>query len=198
MGPPPAARRLGAALATITAVLSVALGPPAVDPRTHEPPARDRAAPGHAVPAAVPTVPLDVFAATAHEVRRVRADGREPVCEVPVARWEPHRPDAGRFPAPLIGRPVGDGTDARWLRPAGWGRLAPVLADRLQLCRDKGFDWISVDGFPPYHPAHRRYAEQLADLVQERGLTVVAPWPGGRTATGLPSAWTRLAPRAGV
>ncbi len=86
---------------------------------------------------------LDPFLVTAAEVVNIRRRGRNPACGLVVTRWEPDRPDAGRFPRQALGRPVGS---ARWLDLSRWPLIAPIFDDRLMLCRAKGFDRVALTG----------------------------------------------------
>jgi hypothetical protein len=81
----------------------------------------------------------DAFTATAHEVTELRRAGMVPVCQVRVAVWEPGRPDAARFPARVRAGATGAGDGEQWLDVRAWDTLAPVISDRLRLCREKGF-----------------------------------------------------------
>lgn len=146
-----ALRRLGTAVAVGVALLAL-----------DKPPARN-------------AVELDVFAATAHEVDLLRSNGAVPVCRVPAAVWEPHRPDAARFPQRVLGTHAGPGGQ-RWLDLGAWQLLSPVLSARLRLCQEKGFEAVTLGGTSgPGDPAGAgwdRFAARLAEIADELGLAV--------------------------
>lgn len=129
-------------------------------------------------PATDRTVPLDAFTATAHTVTQLRESGASPVCRLRVAVWEPHRPDADRFPPRVLGEAIGLFGD-RWLDIRAWDALAPVLSDRLRLCREKGFtaarlgdDWADPAGFALTAADWERFGGRVAVLAAEHGLAL--------------------------
>jgi hypothetical protein len=129
------------------------------------------------------TVALDVFQTTAHEVSELRRDGARPVCRLRTAVWEPHRPDAGRFPDSVLGKRHGLFGD-RWLDITRWDSLAPVLSDRLRLCRDKGFDWVRFDedwgdpgGVDLTAADWDRFGARVGALAAGHGLTIDSARP---------------------
>jgi hypothetical protein len=128
-------------------------------------------------PPAGPAVVLDAFTATAYEVDRRRGDGQRPVCRLRVAVWEPHRPDAARFPAEVLGETTGLFGD-RWLDIRQWHTGAPMLSDRLRLCQEKGFavvrwddDWGHPGGLGLTDDDWDEFRIQVAALAAANGLT---------------------------
>jgi hypothetical protein len=92
---------------------------------------------------------LDAFTTAEGTVRRLHAAGRRVVCYLNAGAYEDFRPDAGRYPPALLGTATG-GPGERWLDIRRWDELGLVLADRVRLCHDKGFDAVNpsnVDGF---------------------------------------------------
>lgn len=125
-------------------------------------------------------VQLDAFTATAHEVAQLRRAGAVPVCRLRAAVWEAERPDAGRFPARLVGEQVGP-RGQRWLDVRAWPDLAPVLASRLRLCREKGFevvvladagDWTGPAGLGLTTADWHRFEDRVAELAAGHGLAL--------------------------
>jgi hypothetical protein len=138
------------------------------------------ARPAQVAPEAGRTVTLDAFTATAGQVARLRADGARPVCRLRVAVWEPHRPDAARFPSAALADHVGLFGD-RWLDIRRWDTIAPVLADRMRLCRQKGFelvrlgdDWAHPGGVGLTGADWQRFGARVNALADEHGLALVA------------------------
>lgn len=131
-------------------------------------------------PEAGRTVTLDAFTATAGQVAQLRTDGAQPVCRLRVAVWEPHRSDADRFPSTALADHVGLFGD-RWLDIRRWDALAPVLSDRLRLCREKGFEVVRLDG-DWAHPGGagltdadwRRFGARVSALADAHGLALAA------------------------
>lgn len=153
-------RRTATALAVAVAVATVQPG---------------RTAPGE-------EVVLDVFTTTAHEAGQHRQRGATVVCLVPVAVWQPDRPDAARFPPGMLGEPAGGGSRRVDIR--AWPALAPILSDRLRLCHEKGLHRTALGGTADWgHPAGfgltagdwDRFAARVAAMARAHGLVTVPP-----------------------
>jgi hypothetical protein len=92
---------------------------------------------------------LELFGTSPERVGQLRARGVAPVCRVAAGLWENWRPDAGQFPKPALGRSPTGWQGQRWLdvrNPA----LRPILAKRLDLCRQRGFDGVLLAGLDGY------------------------------------------------
>ncbi|MGI5213640.1 endo alpha-1,4 polygalactosaminidase [Plantactinospora sp. CA-290183] len=122
---------------------------------------------------------LDGFRTPVEDIYRLRALDRWLVCYVEAGIHHDFRPDAGRFPAAVLGRPTGT-NDGRWLDIRQWSALEPILADRFRLCRGKGFTAVLPAGMDGY--AHRsgfpltfddqlRFNRRLAALARNTGLS---------------------------
>ncbi|HYN96585.1 MAG TPA: endo alpha-1,4 polygalactosaminidase [Pilimelia sp.] len=123
---------------------------------------------------------LDAFDTPAAAVARLHAAGRRAICYLSAGAYEDFRPDAARFPAAVLGRPNGWAGE-RWLDVRQWQVLAPVLRDRLRLCRQKGFDAVEADnvdgyanvtGFPLTAGDQLRFNRRVAALAHSLGLAV--------------------------
>ena len=91
----------------------------------------------------------DGVSTTAATVARLHRLGQHVVCYVDVGTWENWRPDARRFPAPVLGRPNG-WPGERWLDIRRLSVLEPIMRARLRMCAAKGFDAVegdNIDGF---------------------------------------------------
>jgi hypothetical protein len=123
---------------------------------------------------------LDAFTTPAAAVDRLHTAGKRAVCYVNAGAYEDFRPDAGRFPAAVLGSPNG-WPGERWLDVRRWDSLEPVLTDRFTLCRDKGFDAVEADnvdgyanrsGFPLTGQDQLTFNRALARLAHGLGLAV--------------------------
>ncbi len=132
---------------------------------------------------------LDLFETTRAEVAALHADGRFVVCYLSAGSWEPYRPDAGRFPAVVLGRPIDGFEDERWLDIRRLDVLLPLLERRLDRCAAKGFDgveldnvdgWTNATGFPLTRRDQFVFLRRLANEAKARGLS-----PGLKNALGL-------------
>lgn len=128
----------------------------------------------------VPVYDIDGFDHSADTVARLHADGRRVICYLSLGAAEDFRPDAGKFPASVLGR--GNGWPGeRWLDIRRLDVLEPLVDARLRMCRDKGFDAVEPDnmdgyrndtGFPLTAEDQLRYNRMVARLAHEHGLAV--------------------------
>jgi hypothetical protein len=128
----------------------------------------------------VPVYDIDGFDHPAATVAALHAKGRKVVCYLSTGAYEDWRPDAAQFPASVLGK--GNGWDGeRWLDIRRTDVLRPLMAARLDLCRDKGFDAVEPDnmdgyanttGFPLTAADQLRYNRLIARLAHDRGLAV--------------------------
>lgn len=123
---------------------------------------------------------LDAFTTTATEVAQLHTAGRRAICYVNVGAYEDFRPDAGKFSTAVIGESNG-WPGERWLDIRQWSTLEPLIAGRLQTCRDKGFDGVEADnvdgyanksGFPLTSEDQLGFNRRVAALVHSFGLAV--------------------------
>ncbi|MEU1082104.1 endo alpha-1,4 polygalactosaminidase [Streptomyces sp. NPDC005908] len=128
----------------------------------------------------VPVYDIDGFHHSKETVDALHRDGRKVICYLSTGAWEDFRPDAGDFPESVIGR--GNGWEGeRWLDIRRTDVLEPLMAERLDMCRDKGFDAVEPDnmdgyrnrtGFPLTAADQLRYNRLIARLTHERGMAV--------------------------
>ncbi|MBM7788242.1 endo alpha-1,4 polygalactosaminidase [Tenggerimyces flavus] len=127
---------------------------------------------------------IDGFDATAATVQRLHETkpGRNVVCYVSAGSYEDWRPDAGSFPAAVLGLPLDDWEGERWLDIRAFnGPLGDILEARMDLCADKGFDAIEFDnvdgytnetGFPLTAADQLAFNAWLGNEAHRRGLSV--------------------------
>lgn len=124
---------------------------------------------------------LDAFTTTAEQVATLHRAGRHVICYVNVGAYEDFRPDHAAFPAEILGRPLDGWPGERWLDIRRWDLLKPLLAERLDRCRQKGFDGVEPDnvdayandsGFPLTAGDQLLYNRRVADLAHRVGLAV--------------------------
>ncbi|MER7764102.1 endo alpha-1,4 polygalactosaminidase [Streptomyces sp. NPDC097619] len=128
----------------------------------------------------VPVYDVDAFTTSAAQVAALHRDGRKVICYLSTGAWEDFRPDADAFPKAVLGRSNG-WEGERWLDIRRTEVLAPLMAERLDLCREKGFDAVEPDnmdgyrndtGFPLTAADQLRYNRLIARMARERGLSV--------------------------
>ncbi|WP_196279249.1 endo alpha-1,4 polygalactosaminidase [Catellatospora vulcania] len=110
---------------------------------------------------------LDGFTTAASTVEDLHRARRRAVCYLPLASVERDSPDAARFPAEL----TDEAGRVRWDAPEDElrTRIAPILTDRLRLCRDKGFDAAALDQLAG---APRSVVDQLVTQAHRMSLPV--------------------------
>ncbi|MBT2676462.1 endo alpha-1,4 polygalactosaminidase [Streptomyces sp. ISL-14] len=128
----------------------------------------------------VPVYDIDGFDQSEKTVAALHSEGRKVICYLSTGAWEDWRPDAGEFPKSVIGK--GNGWEGeRWLDIRRLDVLEPLMADRIDMCRDKGFDAVEPDnmdgyknrtGFPLKARDQLRYNRLIATLAHERGMAV--------------------------
>ncbi len=124
---------------------------------------------------------LDLFDTDAATVRRLRQQGKRVVCYLNAGAWEEWRPDAWRYPAEVLGNAYTGWPGERWVDIRRRDLLAPILRDRLDLCKAKGFDGVDPDnldgyqndtGFPLTAADQLAFNRWLAREAHARGLAI--------------------------
>ncbi|GHH84812.1 endo alpha-1,4 polygalactosaminidase [Streptomyces capitiformicae] len=128
----------------------------------------------------VPVYDIDGFDQPADTVAELHDDGRKVICYLSTGAWEDWRPDADEFPKSVIGK--GNGWEGEyWLDIRQLDVLEPLMAERIDMCAEKGFDAVEPDnmdgyrnktGFPLKAADQLRYNRLIARLAHERGLAV--------------------------
>lgn len=133
---------------------------------------------------------LDPYTTAMETVTDLHLDGALVMCHLDVGEADGTLPDAARLTGPVLAGPAGPG--GRWLDIRRWDLIAPVLTDRLALCRTKGFDAVDADhadgyarptGLPLTRADQQEYDVRVAGLARAAGLAV-----GERTGPALAAA----------
>ncbi len=124
---------------------------------------------------------IDGFDASAHLVAQLHAQHIHVFCYIDVGSWENFRPDAGSFPAQLLGKTLDGYPDERWLDIRQIAALAPIITARMRMCKNKGFDAIDPDnvngyendtGFPLTAQEQIQFNLFIAQTAHTFGLSV--------------------------
>jgi hypothetical protein len=124
---------------------------------------------------------LDAFDTNARLVRALHSRGKRVVCYVNAGAWEDWRPDAALYPESTKGRALEGWPGERWLDIRRLDLLAPILIDRVEVCRQKGFDGVEFDNVDGYANAtgfdlssvdQLGFNRWLANAAHSRGLAV--------------------------
>lgn len=121
---------------------------------------------------------VDMFDNDAAVVQELHDRGSKVICYISAGSWENWRSDAGAFPNSVKGRNNG-WPGERWLDIRRLDVLGPIMEDRLDECRSKGFDGVEFDnidgyenrtGFPLSWDDQIAYNRYLAQAAHDRGL----------------------------
>lgn len=119
--------------------------------------------------------------ATSAQVSALKAAGSMPVCYFNAGASEKWRSDDGAIPAQVRGKAMSGWPGEHWLDTRQLDVLRPVMAARMDQCRDKGFVAVDPDnvdgydnetGFDLTREESSAYLRMLAQLAHERGLSI--------------------------
>lgn len=121
---------------------------------------------------------LDADDAGPATLRQIRAQGDHLLCYLSAGTFEPWRPDAAEFPASVIGGPLTDHPDERWLdfRDASVLALMRARIARLASVGCEGIDPSSIDtsvdpGFAITEADALGYARWFAEEIHAQGMS---------------------------
>lgn len=124
---------------------------------------------------------IDLFEATAADVKKLHDAGKKVICYVSVGSWENWRPDASDFPASILGEDYDGWEGEKWLDIRAKDTLYPILEKRFDDCRDKGFDGLEPDNIDGYQNEtgftitpndQLAFNRWLAEEAHKRGLSI--------------------------
>ena len=129
----------------------------------------------------VQMIDIDLFETPPSVIDQLHADGRIVVCYFSAGSLENWRPDAGGFPASVVGKSLHGWSGERWLDVRRMDLLGPIMQARLDLAVAKHCDGVepdNVDGYQnasgfPLSPADQlAYNRFLAGAAHARHLSV--------------------------
>jgi hypothetical protein len=128
-----------------------------------------------------PTVyDIDGYLNSAATVQTLHARGYHVICYIEAGSWTDYRPDAGKFPASVIGAKI-DGFSDKWTDIRS-PLLRPIVEARIQMCAQKGFDAVEPDledgysnntGFPLTSNDQIVFNTWIAETVHKYGMSVL-------------------------
>lgn len=92
---------------------------------------------------------IDLFEATASDVKKLHDAGKKVICYVSVGSWEDWRDDADTFPKEILGNDYDGWKGEKWLDIRN-PKLYPLLQKRFDDCKNKGFDGLEPDNIDGY------------------------------------------------
>jgi hypothetical protein len=124
---------------------------------------------------------IDLVETPQETIDALQAEGRIVICYFSAGTWEEYREDADQFPEEVLGEPLEDYPDERWLDIRQIDLLEPIMLARMDLAVEKGCDGVdpdNVDGYTNESGFDLTYDDQLtynlwiAEQAHERGLSV--------------------------
>lgn len=92
---------------------------------------------------------IDLFDASQSLIDGLHAQGKVVICYISAGTYENWRPDAGQFPASVLGRSNGWAGE-KWLDISKIDQLAPIMRARMDLAVSKRCDGIEPDNIDGY------------------------------------------------
>jgi hypothetical protein len=129
----------------------------------------------------VDVVEIDGFDATSDDVATLQAAGITVICYINAGAWEDWRADAAAYPDDIIGASYPGWEGERFVDIRRLDLLGPILAARLDLCAEKGFDAVDPDnvdtylaetGFPLTEADQLAFNRWLANEAHTRDLAI--------------------------
>jgi hypothetical protein len=93
---------------------------------------------------------VDGEGTTKAQVAALHKAGAKVICYVSAGSYEDWRPDAGQFPASVLGKDLDGWPGEKWLDVRQWAILQPIMKKRFQACAAKGFDAVDPDNMDSY------------------------------------------------
>ena len=111
---------------------------------------------------------LDLFDTSEEVIKELHKNNKKIICYVNVGAWEDWRSDANNFPKEVLGNDYSGWQGERWLDIRRLDLLSPLIRNRFELCKQKGFDGIEPDNLDVYEIGEEKsgfnitYEDQLA------------------------------------
>ena len=124
---------------------------------------------------------IDLFDVPEATIADLKAAGRVVICYFSAGSWEDWRPDAGDYPASVLGDPLDGWPGERWVDIRRLDLLGPILEARLDLASTKGCAGVEPDnvdayqnssGFPLTSANQLVFNRWIASQAHQRGLSV--------------------------
>lgn len=124
---------------------------------------------------------IDLFDTPQAVIDELQADGRIVICYFSAGSFEDWRPDAGDFPAEVLGDPLEGWPGERWLDIRRLDLLQPIMGARLAMAAEKDCDGVEPDnvdgytndtGFALSDGDQLAYNRWLANAAHELGLSI--------------------------
>ena len=95
-------------------------------------------------------IDLDAFSTTKLQIDTLHKAGKKVFAYVSVGSWEPYRTDSKNFPQNIIGNIYPGWEDEKFLNIKALDTLSPLIKERFDMIKSKGFDGIEADNIDIY------------------------------------------------
>ncbi|GAB2836287.1 endo alpha-1,4 polygalactosaminidase [Lentzea nigeriaca] len=112
-------------------------------------------------------------------VGKLHAQGKHAVCYLETGGWENYRPDAGAYPASVLGASMSGWPSERYVDVRQRSVLEPILKARFKQCADAHFDAVETDiddthvektGFPLTEQDLKAFNTWVAEDIHALGM----------------------------
>jgi len=133
------------------------------------------------IPPWATVVEIDGQIADPAVVQGLKSRGLHVICYISAGTSEDYRPDASAFDPAVLGLPLPDWPDERWIDIRQRSSVEPIMLARIDECAGKGFDgiefdnvdgWLNSTGFSLSRSDALSYLRWLIKTGQARGLAV--------------------------
>ncbi len=124
---------------------------------------------------------IDLYDTPKATIDLLHSQGKKVICYFSGGSYEDWRPDAGDFPAAVLGNDLDGWPGERWLDVRAITSLKPIMKKRVDLAKSKGCDAVDPDnmdgytnspGFPMTYQHQLAYNKMIAQLAHDVGLAV--------------------------
>lgn len=124
---------------------------------------------------------LDLIETSASDIAALQARGKHVICYFSAGSYENWRPDAGDFPASVLGNNLDGWAGEKWLDVRQVGPLMNIMRARMNIAVQKGCDAVDPDnvdgysnktGFPISYQDQLDYNIALAEEAHKLGLAI--------------------------
>ncbi len=96
-------------------------------------------------------IDVDLYNTSVQDVMTIHNRGGYAIAYMNTGAWQPGNPDSALYPASVIGKvPMEGWPEERWLDIRQIGILRPIVRQKLQLAKSKGFEAVDPDNMDGY------------------------------------------------
>jgi hypothetical protein len=126
-------------------------------------------------PPKVDYLEIDGFESTKEQVDAIKAQGTKAICYISAGTAEDFRPDFAEFKKipNTIGNAYPNFEGDYFINTNHWRDFFPVMKKRIQMCKDKGFDYVDFDVIDSYDVDPEEMGFRLSQETQTDYITAL-------------------------